>query len=166
MKKNLKFASIFVLLCISILSSTIAGTNAYITASNQEVWLPFSLSTNENPSMEIFRSNDTYGYELTFKVNITEITNGTLNFQYESGDTLPSRIFDSSGIHSFNVTTMSASLRVYGINASVIGFFSLGIGNRVSLSPWTDMNLLIILVLLFALLMSSLGITPLISFLV
>jgi hypothetical protein len=140
--------------------------NGSLVEENQANWIPISLSSDEKQSIQLFLSNDSYGYELFFKINITEIVNGSLAFEYQSGDTFESKTYITSGIYSSNVTTLLAYLRINGLNGIVSGSYSVEIGKKVSVSPWLDMNLAVILAILGISLLISLGLHPFIAIIV
>jgi hypothetical protein len=162
--KALKYRNFGNIYLIIITLSTLVSffsSNSVLATSTE--WKSFSLDSKDVNSISIFKSNDTYGYELVIKINITEIQNGSLELVFEKGDTLQTENYDSVGLFESNITTLSAYLSVYGNNISVSGYYSLDIGKRVSLSPWIDLNLLIILGFFSVSILSGFGLHPLIS---
>ena len=131
-----------------------------------EEWTSFSFEGKNFDYKNVFRSNDTYGYRLTLEVNLTKLENGTFKIQYQNGDTIISKDYTSVGNYSFEIATLSMSIALEGTNASASGFYKLNIGERISLSPYGDINLLLLLSFIALILLSGIGIPPILSVLI
>lgn len=146
-----------------MLCSLTLNVNANVT---DEEWIPFSFDKTNFSYKNVFRSNDTFGYQLTLEVNLTHLDNGTFNIRYQTGDVFNSIPYTSKGNYTYQVETLSLSIALNGYNASASGFYRLSVGNRVSLSPWGYINLLFLFSLFGLIILSGVGIPPIISVLV
>lgn len=160
-KYNMK--SILHITLIVMLSMAILSTSIKTNSTTQVDWRSFSLNSDDVNSISIFKSNNTYAYELSVTLNITELYNGELEFGYEKGDTIPHYSYNSIGLYSANITTLSAHLSVFGTNVSATGFYKMEIGKKVSQSPYLTANVLFILGLLSIKTLTSIGVPFLLS---
>lgn len=167
MKKNKQIISkkMYLMgLVLLVLVVNISIENAVANMS-QDSWIEFSLSSNNTNSVNIFQSNDTYGYNLTIQVNITSLLNSSIHLYHQNGDTFESNEMTSLGNYSYNIATMSAFLDLETLQSvgNATGYYKLIIGERVSLSPYADMNLLVILGFFSLGILNSIGIPPMVS---